>query len=284
MWPACCGAPRSPITNARTAPCAICEPMSIEWRRRSSASRYSGKLSQSHSMPSASAVPGMSSTPSINSISHCSLALGHRRETHAAIAGDDGGDAMTGRRVEHLVPRGLAVVVRVHVDEARRDDEPPRIDHLSCTEAVDAAATVVAAPSGRTSVTRPSVFVRRISVMRPPYERRREGRRARAVDDVPPVIKSSGFRVLIATSYAPSRARTQNPPPPRSVTQNESIRRVPRLRNGRCDPNAWPTDQANRPADGLGPELELPSQERPGRAPVSTPSRRTTTPLTIVAS
>ncbi len=36
----------------------------------SSASRYSGKLSHCHWMPSASAVPGMSSTPSISSISH----------------------------------------------------------------------------------------------------------------------------------------------------------------------------------------------------------------------
>ena len=34
----------------------------------SSASRYSGKLSQSQSMPSWSAVPGMSSTPSISSM------------------------------------------------------------------------------------------------------------------------------------------------------------------------------------------------------------------------
>ena len=34
----------------------------------SSASRYCGKLSQSHSMPSWSAVPGMSSTPSISSM------------------------------------------------------------------------------------------------------------------------------------------------------------------------------------------------------------------------
>ena len=38
-------------------------------RARSSASRYSGKVSQSQSMPSESAAPGMSSTPSISSIS-----------------------------------------------------------------------------------------------------------------------------------------------------------------------------------------------------------------------
>ncbi len=35
---------------------------------RSTASRYSGKLSHSQWIPSASAVPGMSSTPSINLI------------------------------------------------------------------------------------------------------------------------------------------------------------------------------------------------------------------------
>lgn len=36
------------------------------------ASRYWGKLSHSQVMPSASALPGMSSTPSISSMSHCS--------------------------------------------------------------------------------------------------------------------------------------------------------------------------------------------------------------------
>jgi hypothetical protein len=36
----------------------------------SRASRYSGKVSQAHLMPSWSAVPGMSSTPSMSPISH----------------------------------------------------------------------------------------------------------------------------------------------------------------------------------------------------------------------
>ena len=44
--------------------------MSIVQRRGSSASRYSGKVSHDQSMPSARAVPGMSSTPSISPISH----------------------------------------------------------------------------------------------------------------------------------------------------------------------------------------------------------------------
>ncbi len=63
-------APRSPITYARTAPCGTCVPTSTARGMRSSASRYSGKLSQPHWMPSDSAAPGMSSTPSINPMSH----------------------------------------------------------------------------------------------------------------------------------------------------------------------------------------------------------------------
>ena len=46
--------------------------MSMANLRPSSASRYSGKVSQLQSMPSVSAVPGMSSTPSISWISHSS--------------------------------------------------------------------------------------------------------------------------------------------------------------------------------------------------------------------
>ena len=65
-------APRSPIAYARTAPCDTCTPTSIPNRRRSSASRYSGNVSQLQSMPSVSAVPGMSSTPSMRLISHFS--------------------------------------------------------------------------------------------------------------------------------------------------------------------------------------------------------------------
>ena len=54
------------------APCGICAPTSTDRGIFSIASRYSGKLSQHHSMPSASAVPGMSSTPSISWISKSS--------------------------------------------------------------------------------------------------------------------------------------------------------------------------------------------------------------------
>ena len=62
-------APRSPMTYARTAPWGTCVPTSTVQRRRSRASRYSGNVSHSHSIPSASAVPGMSSTPSMRPMS-----------------------------------------------------------------------------------------------------------------------------------------------------------------------------------------------------------------------
>ena len=52
----------------------------------------------------------------------------HRREPDAAVAGDDGGDAVTRRRLEQRVPGGLAVVVRVDVDEPGRDEQPGGVD------------------------------------------------------------------------------------------------------------------------------------------------------------
>ncbi|CAB4909906.1 unannotated protein [freshwater metagenome] len=66
-------APRSPITYARTGACAICVPTSMTYGVESMKSRYSGKVSQPHRMPAASAVPGMSSTPSMSSLSHWRL-------------------------------------------------------------------------------------------------------------------------------------------------------------------------------------------------------------------
>ena len=41
----------------------------MSWSSRSTAARYSGNVSQSNGTPSCSAEPGMSSTPSISSIS-----------------------------------------------------------------------------------------------------------------------------------------------------------------------------------------------------------------------
>jgi hypothetical protein len=63
-------APRSPMTNPRTAPCGTCAPMSIAFGNWSSVSRYWGNDSHVHWMPADSAAPGMSSTPSIKPMSH----------------------------------------------------------------------------------------------------------------------------------------------------------------------------------------------------------------------
>ena len=79
-------------------------------------------------MPSASAVPGMSSTPSISWMSQLLAARAHRREADAAVAHDDRGDAVPARRREQRIPADLAVVVGVDVDEAGRDQQPVGVD------------------------------------------------------------------------------------------------------------------------------------------------------------
>ena len=63
----------------------------------------------------------MSSTPSIRSISALLVLAAHRREADAAIAEHDGRGAVPGGRRQHGIPGGLAVIVRVHIDPARRD-------------------------------------------------------------------------------------------------------------------------------------------------------------------
>ena len=50
----------------------------------------------------------------------------HRREADAAVAHDHGRDAVPRRRREQRVPGDLAVVVRVHVDPARGDEQARR--------------------------------------------------------------------------------------------------------------------------------------------------------------
>ena len=69
------------------------------------------------------------------------------REPDTAVAHDDGGDAVPARRREQRVPGDLAVEVRVHVDEAGRDEQAVGVDLL--------AALPSTAP---TSVTTPSVI------------------------------------------------------------------------------------------------------------------------------
>ena len=56
------------------------------------------------------------------------MMLLHRREADAAIAEHHRGDAMPARRREQRVPHRLAVVVRVHVDPAGRDQQAVGVD------------------------------------------------------------------------------------------------------------------------------------------------------------
>ena len=58
------------------------------------------------------------------------VGMHQRRQADAAIADDDGGDALADLR-QHL-RRGQydLVVVRMHVDEARRDDLPGDVQHV----------------------------------------------------------------------------------------------------------------------------------------------------------
>ncbi len=55
-----------------------------------------------------------------------------RRDAEAAIAHHHRGDAVPGRDAEHAVPQDLRVVMRVDVDEARRDDAALGVDRLAC--------------------------------------------------------------------------------------------------------------------------------------------------------
>ncbi|CFN99236.1 Uncharacterised protein [Bordetella pertussis] len=59
---------RSPMTYTRSAACGSCAQKSMSCSIRSVARRKSGNVSQAQSSPSCSAMPGMSSTPSISSI------------------------------------------------------------------------------------------------------------------------------------------------------------------------------------------------------------------------
>ena len=79
---ACWACARSPITRMRSGSCGTCTTKSRLCGKRSSASMYFGKLCQSKRTPSASATPGMSSTPSIRRISRsCSPAFSGAKPT-----------------------------------------------------------------------------------------------------------------------------------------------------------------------------------------------------------
>ena len=70
--------PRSRMTLKRSEPCAIWAATSIAYRRVSRKSRYSGNVSHApQGTPSCSALPGMSSTPSMSSMSVSCSPGGH---------------------------------------------------------------------------------------------------------------------------------------------------------------------------------------------------------------
>ena len=65
------------------------------------------------------------------------LAGANRREADAAVPGHDRRDTVRARRLEHVVPGGLPVVVRVRVDETRRDDASRGVDRLRSLRGID---------------------------------------------------------------------------------------------------------------------------------------------------
>ena len=60
------------------------------------------------------------------------IAGSHRRKAHAAIAHHGGRDAMPARRREHGIPARLAVIMRMDVDPAGRDQHALGIEFAAC--------------------------------------------------------------------------------------------------------------------------------------------------------
>ena len=128
--PARCAAPRSPIAYARTAPCDTCTPTSMPNCPGVERVEVLGER-----LPAPVDALGERGAGDVLHALHQAdepllVAGAHGREPDAAVAGDDGGDTVTRRRLEQRVPRGLAVVVRVDVDEAGRDEQPGGVDGL----------------------------------------------------------------------------------------------------------------------------------------------------------
>ena len=104
-------------------------------RRRGSRGTPGSSPTRPTARPRARALPGMSSTPSISSISVACSPGGHGAKPDAAVAHDERGDPVAERRVELVVPGRLPVVVRVHVDPARRHDGAVGVDGAVALEA-----------------------------------------------------------------------------------------------------------------------------------------------------
>src|SRR5689334_2292212 len=50
-------------------------------------------------------------------------------QRESAVTGNDAGDTVIARGTEHRVPEDLRVVMRMHVDEAGRDDASRRVEY-----------------------------------------------------------------------------------------------------------------------------------------------------------
>ena len=103
----------------------------MSWGRRSTASRYSPKLSHDHSIPSSSTAPGMSSTPSMREMSRswASGRTGAKPTPQLPITAVVTPCQLLG--VDVGVPGGLPVVVGVDVDEAGRHEQTGGVDLLA---------------------------------------------------------------------------------------------------------------------------------------------------------
>ena len=121
-------APRSPITCRRSAPCGTCTATSTSNGRPSSASRNSGNDCQSQRQALVEHDAGDVLDALHQLDEPVVVGRAHRREADAAVAGDDGGDAVPRRRDHPLAPRRLPVVVGVDVDEAGRHQQPVGVD------------------------------------------------------------------------------------------------------------------------------------------------------------
>ena len=121
-------APRSPITCSRSAPCGTCtRDVDVE----GPAVERVHELGERLPVPREALVQHRAGDvlDAFHQLDEPLVVGGaHRREADAAVADDDGGDAVPRRRDHALAPRRLAVVVAVDVDEAGRDEQAVGVD------------------------------------------------------------------------------------------------------------------------------------------------------------
>ena len=121
-------APRSPMTNARSGPWAICAPTS---RTFGVAPDGVEVLGERRPLPRDALGHGRAGDvlDALHQLDEPRVAVGGGgREPDAAVAHHHGGDAVPGARRHPRVPRDLGVVVGVDVDPARGDEPAVGID------------------------------------------------------------------------------------------------------------------------------------------------------------